>query len=107
MGPQIVFAVYRPRKGKDKVLEKLIARHVPTLRKLGLATARKPVVARSRNGTYIEVFEWESEEAVKQAHEHPKVAQIWETMGRVCEFSKLESLPETKEEFPHFKPVRL
>ena len=107
MGTQIVFALYRPRKGKDKALEKLIAKHVPTLRKLGLATGRAPVVARSRNGTYIEVFEWESEDAVEEAHEHPQVAQIWEAMGQVCEFSKLEALPEIKDEFPHFRPVSL
>jgi hypothetical protein len=38
----------------------------------------------------------------KQAHDHPAVAQIWEAMATVCEFGRLEQLPEAKSMFPRF-----
>lgn len=105
MKPEVVFAVYRPRPGKGKALEKLVARHVPLLRKLKLATDRPAVVVRAGDGTLVEVFEWRSGKSADAAHEHPAVAEIWEGMGRIAEFSTLASLPEAARPFPHFRPL--
>ena len=107
MTPQIVFAVYRPHAGKSDALKKLIKEHLPTLRKLELITSRPDVLVQAKDGAFIEVFEWVSDEAAENAHEHPAVARIWEAMGQVCDFGALDSLAESKKPFSHFTPVAL
>jgi hypothetical protein len=107
MKPEVVFALYRPHAGKDVELKRLIAQHLPMLRRLELATERPAILVRAKDGTYIEVFEWRSEEAAKLAHEHPEVARVWEAMGQIAEFLALGSLEEAKEPFSHFEPIAL
>ncbi|MFZ1991809.1 MAG: hypothetical protein WAW96_18790 [Alphaproteobacteria bacterium] len=106
-GPRIVFAVYKPHEGGDVALRKLMAEHVPILRRLQLATDRTPIHVRSRNGAYVEVFEWVSDEAAERAHDHPEVARIWEAMGKVADTKDLASLPEAANQFSHYEPVAL
>jgi hypothetical protein len=36
---------------------------------------------KSKNGTYIESFEWSTPEAVAAVHHHPEVGKVWEAMG--------------------------
>lgn len=107
MNPEIVFALYRPHQGKDAELRKLIAQHIPTLRRLELITERPAVLVKSKNGTYVEIFEWRSAESSKRAHEHPELAKVWEAMGEVADLPALDSLEEIKVSFPHFEPVDL
>jgi quinol monooxygenase YgiN len=104
---EVVFALYKPHPGKDAAVRKVIAEHVPTLRRLEMVTDRPAFVVKSENGTYIEVFEWVSKEAVKTAHTHPEVAKVWEAMGQIADFAALDSLPESKKPFTHFEPVDL
>jgi hypothetical protein len=104
-GAEVVLALYRPHAGKDAELRQLIAQHVPTLRRLELITDRPAVLVKSKNGTYIEIFEWRSSDATRLAHEHPEVAKIWEAMGMVCDLPTLDSLEETTQRFAHFEPV--
>ncbi len=106
-GPHVVFALYRPHEGKDAELRQLIAQHIPTLRQLELITDRPTILVKSKNGTYIEVFEWRSYAAAGQAHQHPELAKIWEAMGKIADLPGLESLDEAKSRFPHFAPVAL
>jgi hypothetical protein len=105
--PIISISLYRPKPGKAKELEALVARHMPTLRELGLVTDRAAILARSEDGTIIEVFEWRSGEAIGKAHQHPKLAQVWEGMGAIAEFPSLASLPEANGRFPNFAPLDL
>ena len=107
MRAQVVFAMYRPHSANDAQLRALIARHLPALRKFGLVTKRDPLLLRAGDGSYIEIFEWVSEEAARKAHEHQEIAEIWEQMGVVGSFGKLRDLPEVDKEFPHFEPVSL
>ena len=106
-GPQVVFALYKPHEGNDADLRKILAEHVATLRRLELATDRPAVLVKSRNGTYIEIFEWSTPEAAGLAHHHPEVAKVWESIGKVADLAKLDSLEEIKGMFPHFQPVNL
>jgi len=103
--PEVVFALYKPHEGKDEELRLIISRHLPVLRRLELITDRPAILAKSRNGTYIEIFEWRTAESAGFAHHHPEVAKVWEAMGAVCDMPLLESLEEVKERFPHFEPV--
>jgi hypothetical protein len=107
MKPEVVFALYRPHAGKDTELRRLIAQHLPLLRKLELVTDRAPILVRAQDGTYIEVFEWRSEESARLAHEHPEVAKVWEAMGEIADFPALDSLQEAKERFSHFEPIAI
>lgn len=106
MKPEIVIALYRPHQGRDAELRRLIAEHVPTLRRLELITDRPAILARSKDGTYLEIFEWRTAESAGLAHEHPEVAKVWEAMGLVGDFPALDSLEECKARFPHFEPVK-
>jgi len=106
-GPRVVFAVYQPRQGQDAKVRALIAEHLPTLRRLQLATDRPAILLKSDSGAYVEIFEWQSDEAAERAHDHPEVARIWEAMGKIAEFKPLASLPETKTAFSHYEPVAL
>ncbi|HEX4197771.1 MAG TPA: hypothetical protein VHZ26_10040 [Caulobacteraceae bacterium] len=107
MTAQIVFALYRPHAGQDAALRRLIARHVPALRRLGLVTARPPVLARAGDGTYVEIFEWVSETAARAAHDHAEIAEIWDAMEQIADFAALASLAEAQRPFTHFEPVAL
>ena len=105
MKPEIVFAIYKPHKNKENELKKLIAKHVPILKSNNLITDRKPIVVQSKNGIYIEIFEWKSNHAVEEAHENPEVQKLWDEMGKISDFTNLESLEEVKDFFPQFKPI--
>lgn len=104
---QLVIAVYRPRPGHEQELLGVMRDHVPALQRLGLATEREPIVFRAKDGSLLELFEWKSDEAVKTAHGHPVVRELWGRFDRACEFVTLSDLAEARERFPHFEPVAL
>ena len=101
----IVIACYRPKPGKDAQLEALTLEHVSTLRGLGLATPRAPIVARSKDGTIVEMFEWTSQEAIENAHEQPEVVKMWQRYGEVCDYVKVADLPEAGDMWASFVPL--
>jgi hypothetical protein len=105
MASNVVMAVYRPREGKDEDLRGLIARHVPTLRRLALITDRPALLLQASDGTYVEIFEWSSETTTRSAHDQPEIAEIWDAMEKVADFVGLDSLPEARRPFPHFRAV--
>lgn len=107
MSPEIVFCAYRPREGKADELLALVKQHLPTLRRLELATDRPAICCRAADGTIIEVFEWATADSARLAHEHPEVARIWEAMGEVAELPPPGEVAEMGKTFPHFAPVDL
>ena len=64
-------------------------------------------LVKSKNGTFVAIFEWSSHEAAGLAHHHPEVAKVWEAIGKFGDLATLDSLEETKSMFPHFEPVNL
>jgi len=107
MTTEIVIAMYRPHAGKTDQLCGLIREHVPTLRRLELATDRAPIVMQAENGTVLEIFEWATPDAARLAHEHPEVGRIWEAMGQISDLVTLDTLDEKATRFPHFSPLDL
>ena len=105
MNPEIVIALYRPNEGGDEELRALIDEHIPTLRRLELITDRPAILCRSKDGTYLEIFEWRNANSSSRAHEHPEVARIWEAMGEIAAFPALSEVPEAGGRFPHFTPI--
>ena len=106
-GPQLYVALYRPHTGQEEALKKLIAQHIPTLRRLELITDRKATLMKSQDGTYVEIAEWLGPDSAEKAHHHPELAKVWEAMGEIADFPALENLQESKMRFPHFQPVTL
>ena len=104
--PEIVFALYRPKPGREAELDAIVKGHVPALRKLGLVTDRAPIVACSRkDGTIVEVFEWASAEAIARAHRDPAVQAIWARFGECADYPGFGQLAEANEPFAGFEPV--
>jgi hypothetical protein len=101
----LVIACYRPKPGQDAALRAAVHDHVPTLRKLGFATARPSTLLRAADGTLLELFEWTSAEAVERAHTDPGVQAIWGRFFAICDCVKLSDLAESAEMFPHFEPL--
>ena len=107
MPSAVVIAAYRPHPGKDGEFRGLLAQHARALRDEGLITSRPTLVLRARDGTYLEIFEWVSDEAARSAHARAPIARLWETMAGAAEFVGLGVLEEAARPFSHFEPVEL
>jgi hypothetical protein len=97
-------AAYRPKPGKAAELDVLTREHVPYLQQQGLATARTPVVAKTTDGTVIEVFEW-APGGIDKAHNHEGVQALWTRYAAACDFVPLKELPEAAQMFANFTPI--
>lgn len=95
--PAPVLVIYHLKKGAEAQFKPLLAKHWPTLDKVGLVSAEKPKIWRTtdRNDPskvkYVEYMEWKSAESADVAHQTPEVMQVWEPMGPILE--NLEILP--------------
>ena len=101
----IVIAVYRPNKGHESELKKLVVEHVPRLRKLGYATSRAPIAMQAADGTILEVFEWVSKASIESAHNDPKVHAMWDEFNKVCTYHPVNEVDECRNIFPRFEPL--
>lgn len=101
----VVIVAYRPKRGKEGELLELVRNRVSKLRREGLATDRKPVIARTQDGTLIEVSEWKSRQAIEAAHKNPNVLAMWDKFFKICDCVPLKTLAEAKEMFAGFEPV--
>jgi hypothetical protein len=106
MSSELVIAIYRAKPGKEEELAAIIEGHVPMLREQGLITGREPILMRSmKDGTFLEIFEWNSSGAARQAHENPAVGKTWAAMMSICDMLTLADLEEATQRFPHFVPI--
>ena len=102
---RISVAAFRPKPGKEAELAGVLADRLPLLRGLGLVTDRQDISMRSRDGVMIQISEWASDEAIREAHESPDVLALWERFAACSDYVKLESLAECHEDFATFEPV--
>ncbi len=102
---RIVIACYRPKPGCEAELHALMHRHVPILRERGLATDREPIMGLARDGTVVEVFEWESEEAIAAAHKDPVVLEMWARYDEVSTYVPLTDIAEAGALFSELTPL--
>lgn len=100
---RITIAVYRPKKGREAELDRLVKAHLPVLRKEGLVTGRVPVVMKAADQTVVEVFEWKSKEAISLAHSNAAVLKMWESFNEVCDYLPPVSVPEFQNMFAEFE----
>ena len=105
MGDMVIVG-YRPKPGQAAALLALTLEHVPELRRLGFASDRPALAMRAKDGTIVEVFEW-NDGAVAKAHEHPDVQAMWGRYAAACDYIPLTELPESKDLFASFEPIDL
>jgi hypothetical protein len=91
----------------DDGLLAVVRDHLPVLREEGLVPERPAIAMRGRDGTVVEVFEWESPDAIGRAHELPAVQELWARFERACEYVALADLAEAGDLFPSFEPLEL
>lgn len=103
-GRTLVIVAYKPKAGKEADLLQLTREHVPLLRAEGLATGHPVTVCQAKDGTIVEVFEWEDGGA-ERAHTNPVVLKLWERYAAACDFVPLASLPESSTLFASFTPL--
>ncbi|HRE60775.1 MAG TPA: hypothetical protein PL096_06660 [Micropepsaceae bacterium] len=106
MSANKVIAIYRPKKGKEAALLKLVRSHHPRLVTLGYATKDAATILRSpKDGTLIEIFSWKSDAHVERAHRDPAIMEIWEAFAALCDYGTLGGLAEAGDMFPHFSEL--
>lgn len=102
----MVLCTYVPHEGKEEDLLQLLEDHIPTLRRLDLATDRAGWVMLSQDGDSIhELFEWASEEAARAAESNEEVQAIWSAMAEVCEFTPMAKASVGQGPFAHFQVI--
>lgn len=96
--PLPMMCVYRPKKGRERAFLALLRKHWPHLRKLGLATRRKPKVWKGSDDsgrvTFFELIEWRDKHAVDEAHGTPEVFAVWGPMGELVDEMKFYPVGE-------------
>lgn len=100
---QFVVVAYRPKQGKGEDLAACVRDHLSVLRGEGLATDFPPLVLRAADGTLVEIFEWESADAIARAHENPRVRELWERFGACCDYVPVAEVPEAQRMFSEFQ----
>jgi hypothetical protein len=71
----------------------------------GLATDRRVIACQAKDGTIVEVFEWEAG-GLERVHANPSVTKLWERYA-ACDYVPLTSLPESSTMFASFTPLAL
>jgi quinol monooxygenase YgiN len=96
-------AVYKPHPGKEAELLELVKRHVPALRREGLATDHPVLLLKASDGSILEIASWQSEDSARSAHANPQVMVLWNAFAACCDFQPLKNLAEAQKEFAHFE----
>jgi len=92
----ITLCRYWVKADKEAEFRKLIDRHWPIFKSLGLVLDGPHLVFRGEQDGkifYVESFPWKDADAMKRAHSLPEVASVWEPMGACCttmEFPSVE-----------------
>jgi hypothetical protein len=102
---RIAIAVYRPKKGKEQQLLKLIKEHMPVLQSQQLITDRTPIVMQAADKTVVEVFEWKSRKTIDEAHTNPEVQKLWNRFSEVCDYEIPVNVKEFQALFSEFEPI--
>lgn len=104
---RFVIVAYTPKSGQEQALLAVVKKHIDVLKTENLVSDKPAYVMRASDGTFVEVFEWRSADAIDQAHSNAAVQALWEEFAAVCEFTPLTQLKEAHEMFAEFDAVGL
>jgi hypothetical protein len=81
--------IYRVKSGSEAAFKKLLAKHWPTLRRVGLGADAPSTIYQGSEGDkkpiFVELLNWKDKSGAERAHEIPDVMAVWEPMGKLCE----------------------
>ncbi len=99
---RFVIVAYTPHTGRAGALQALLARHREVLAAENLITERAAYQMRAGGGAIVQVFEWQSQEAIERAHGNPAVQALWAEFAEICDYTPLAQLQESSELFAEF-----
>lgn len=102
---RFVIVAYKPKANKEEQLMAAVKKHLRVLKEENLITDRPGYVMRATDGTLVEVFEWRSADAIRQAHVNPAVQALWAEFGAACDYTPLAQLKESQQMFAEFDAV--
>jgi quinol monooxygenase YgiN len=102
---RFVIAAFKPKPGMQEQLLAVVARHWAVLRAEKLVSGKPSHVMRASDGTIVEVFEWNSSEAIERAHTSADVQALWEEFSAVCEYVPVGGLAECQHMFSEFDAI--
>lgn len=102
----VVLSALKPKAGKQAELMAMLEEQVQRLRQLGFVSGYPRQLMTAADGTVISIFQWDSDEAAKRAHEHPEFHQMWEAMSRISDAVPLSEVPEAQKPFSNFKQAK-
>jgi hypothetical protein len=88
--PVTNLVAYYPKEGKEKEFLQLLAKHWPTLDRMGLVTKQKVQIwrafdIRKQRTHFVEMFQWKDGQSSDLAHQSPEVMAIWEPMTPILD----------------------
>jgi hypothetical protein len=99
--------IYRVKAGSERAFRGLLAKHWPTLKRVGLGADAPSTVYEGKEEKgqpiFFELLNWRDAEGPNKAHELPEVMAVWEPMGKLCEAR--EGRPAM--EFPRVERVEI
>jgi hypothetical protein len=104
---KIVIGTYKPKPGKEAVLDRLVQNHVKVLRNQGFATLREPMIMKAGDGTVIEIFEWVSKNAIEEAKQNKDVIEYWKQYTDVCDIIPISQIMESTISHSEFTPFHI
>ena len=104
---RFVIVAYTPKAGREEQLLAAVRKHLQVLHAEQLVTDRPAYVMRAGDGTFLEIFEWRSAEAIQQAHGNPAVQALWAEFGAACDYTPLAKLAEAQQMFAEFEAIHL
>ncbi len=104
---RFVIVAYAPKPGMTDALLAAVRNHLQVLRAENLVTDRPAYVMRAADGTVVEIFEWQSNEAIEKAHSTPVVQALWAEFDAACDYRPLSGLAECQQLFADFEPISI
>lgn len=107
MSKVMVIACFKPKPGSDDALVDLMKLHLPTLRAEGLVGDGPALCGRAKDGTIVEVFCWNSMEAIEAAHNNPIVQANWAEFEKLCDYVSIGEVAGADSVFTPLTPIDL
>ena len=86
MTRRLTVSAYRPRPGHDAAVLPHLREEVAALRARGHITARPATISRTREGLYLVVAEWATEQSVNDAHADEVILDLWRRKEQIFEY---------------------
>jgi hypothetical protein len=101
----VAIACYKPKKGGQGPLKRIIKGHAKILLRENLITGRPPILLATKNGIIMEIFEWKSDKSKIQAHKNPAVAAHWNKIEANGTSVTLADVEESGDRYANFQPI--